>query len=389
MHLPDHVQLDYILIGGGLQNALIILALAARQPDAHILLLEQDSQLAGNHIWSWQAFDLPSETLSWARPLIEYEWPGYQLYFQNSSRWVAGPYRSLSSEHLAHLLQQASQQHPNIHLYTNIHVVHSTEKEVTLSDGQRISGRLIIDSRGPKQMIMPPGGGYQKFVGLECRLKQPTTITDPILMDTRCQQRDGFRFFYILPFAPDRVLIEDTYFSNDPSLDPDALHTGILNEAQRMGFVVQEVIRTEIGVLPMPTRNVFHPSASTLLQGGYAGGWFNPGTGYSFAAAIRLADYLAATPIDRLFGAEWQQLVKSIQKQAIFLSFLNTMMFGFFHGVWRRKLMERFYLLPDAVIHRFFAMQITLLDQWRIMWVGAPWTPKRRLRHAQNKTDCQ
>jgi lycopene beta-cyclase len=47
--------------------------------------------------------------------------------------------------------------------------------------------------------------------------------------------------------------------------------------------------------------------------------------------------------------------------------------------------MERFYLLPDPVIHRFFAMETTLADQWRILWVGAPWTPKGWARRPETQ----
>ena len=71
--------------------------------------------------------------------------------------------------------------------------------------------------------------------------------------------------------------------------------------------------------------------------------------------------------------------------QAVFFAFLNRLMFGFFHDAQRRKLMERFYLLPDPVIHRFFAMETTLADQWRILWVGAPWTPKGWARRPETQ----
>jgi lycopene beta-cyclase len=83
---PDAFDADYILVGGGLQNGLILLALAARKPDASVLLLEQGETIGGNHIWSFQALDLPASALDWAGPIIEYEWPGYQLYFDESAR---------------------------------------------------------------------------------------------------------------------------------------------------------------------------------------------------------------------------------------------------------------------------------------------------------------
>jgi lycopene beta-cyclase len=378
---------DYLLVGGGLQNSLILLALAERQPAASILLLEREDVLGGNHIWSFQALDLPASAMSWAAPLVEYRWPGYQLHFLESSRWVAGDYSSLSSEQLNRVVREVAATRQTIHIKTGTSVVKCDANSVTLADGRVLYGRVVIDARGPENGARTGGGGYQKFVGLECRLRQPVSMKAPILMDTRCPQRDGFRFHYVLPFTEDRVLIEDTYFSNDPGLDVQTLSDGIVAEAAGLGFDVESVLRTEVGVLPMPAFSTFHPRHHGPLQAGYAGGWFNPGTGYSLAAAVRLAEHLSSVSIDDVYGPAWRRLVRHIRYQSHFLAFLNLLMFGFFHDTKRAKLMERFYLLPDEVVHRFFAMETTLVDMWRIMWVGAPWTPKGWAKRATSSSD--
>lgn len=378
---------DYLLVGGGLQNALILLALAARKPDASVLLLEQGEVIGGNHIWSFQALDLPAVALDWARPIIEYEWPGYQLYFDDAARWVAGAYRSLSSEHLHRLVMDAAAGAARIEVRLGVAVTAVDGQVVRLADGTRLAGHVVVDARGP-EAARPMGqgrfsGGYQKFVGLECRLATPTRLTAPILMDSRCAQRDGFRFHYILPFAPDRVLIEDTYFSNSPAIDAEALSAGIVADAPKLGLEVAEVLRTEVGVLPMPAWSQFRAAAASPIIGGYAGGWFNPGTGYSLAAAVRLAEHLSSAPIQDTFGPEWRRLTRTMGVQAHFLAFLNLLMFGFFHGPKRQQLMQRFYLVSDPVIHRFFAMRNNPVDMWRIMYVGAPWTPKGWAKRAE------
>jgi lycopene beta-cyclase len=378
--MPDTFDADYLLVGGGLQNALILLALAARKPNASVLLLEQAEVIGGNHIWSFQALDLPETAMDWARPIIEYEWPGYQLYFDETARWVQGAYRSLSSEHLHRLVTDAAAASARIELRLGTAVADVNGQSVGLADGSQLTGRVVVDARGP-EAAQPMGsgrfsGGYQKFVGLECRLATPTDLAAPILMDSRCAQRDGFRFHYILPFAPDRVLIEDTYFSNTPSLDVEALSQGITADAPGLGLEIAEVLRTEVGVLPMPAWSHFRPAEESPITGGYAGGWFNPGTGYSLAAAARLAEHLSWVPVTETFGRDWRRLTGAMRVQAHFLAFLNLLMFGYFHGPKRRRLMERFYQVSDPVIHRFFAMRNNPIDMWRIMYVGAPWTPK-------------
>jgi lycopene beta-cyclase len=385
--LAHDVDADYLLVGGGLQNALILLALAKRKPDASVILLEREAALGGNHIWSFQALDLPDSTHAWATPLFEYAWPGYQLNFRDSSRWVHGAYRSLSSEHLDRSVRQVVDGRKHMQIRTGAAVTHCDAHSAKLKDGTVLRGHVVVDARGPNPAQTPKGGGFQKFVGLECRLRTPAPMSAPILMDTRCEQRDGFRFYYVLPFATDRVLIEDTYFSNNDRLDVEAIRAGILADAPSLGLEIERVLRTEVGVLPMPSRSVFSPSNHSPIVAGYAGGWFNPGTGYSVAAASRLAEHLASVPIDNTFGREWRTLVRNLRLQSHFLAFLNLLMFGLFHAAGRRRLMERFYMVADPVIHRFFAMRSTAVDMWRIMYVGAPWTPKGWAKRAATAND--
>lgn len=387
----DAFDADYLLVGGGLQNGLILLALAARKRDASVLLLEQGEAIGGNHIWSFQALDLPETAMDWAHPIIEYEWPGYQLHFDDSARWVAGAYRSLSSEHLHRLVTETAAGSARIEVRLGTAVAAVDGQSVRLADGKRLRGRVVVDARGP-EAARPMGsgrfsGGYQKFVGLECRLATPTDLQAPILMDSRCAQRDGFRFHYILPFAPDRVLIEDTYFSNTPDLDVESLSRDIVADAPRLGLSVAEVLRTEVGVLPMPAWSHFHAPDASPITGGYAGGWFNPGTGYSLAAAARLAEHLSSVPVADTFGRQWRRLTGHMRIQGHFLAFLNLLMFGFFHDTKRQRLMERFYMVSDPVVHRFFAMRNNPIDMWRIMYVGAPWTPKGWAQRAERPAD--
>ena len=49
---------DYILVGGGLQNALIALLLAERRPGTTLALLEREERLGGNHTWSFHDTDV-------------------------------------------------------------------------------------------------------------------------------------------------------------------------------------------------------------------------------------------------------------------------------------------------------------------------------------------
>ena len=68
---------------------------------------------------------------------------------------------------------------------------------------------------------MPERGcGFQKFLGLELEFEAAARARAPLLMDATVPQLGGFRFFYVLPLSPTRLLVEDTRFSLDPRARP-------------------------------------------------------------------------------------------------------------------------------------------------------------------------
>ena len=160
------------------------------------------------------------------------------------------------------------------------------------------ASRLIVDARGA---IAPPqdGTGYQKFVGQELELASPHGLDRPVLMDATVDHSDGFRFFYLLPFEPDRVLVADNRFTNEPSIDLEAFRAEIEAYAGRAGWTVRGVAREEQGVLPMPWTFGQSFADGGVLEAGYGGGWFHPGTGYSLPVAARLAEAVAATQAEQ------------------------------------------------------------------------------------------
>ena len=89
---------------------------------------------------------------------------------------------------------------------------------VTLAGGERIDG--AGDRRARAGRFAALDLGWQKFVGREYRLAAPHGLERPIVMDATVDQTDGYRFVYCLPFAEDRMLIEDTYYSTDPGARP-------------------------------------------------------------------------------------------------------------------------------------------------------------------------
>jgi lycopene beta-cyclase len=229
-----------------------------------------------------------------------------------------------------------------------------------------IRAARVIDARGPD--AGPQGAcGFQKFVGEEIVLDQPHGLDRPMLMDATVPQLDGFRFVYVLPLATDRLLVEDTYFSDSAYLDVAELRVRIRGYIAARGWTVKEYAREECGVLPLPWSYEMAMPAWPLV-GGYAGGWFHPVTGYSFPIAARLAGVIAAHEAEDLV---LEAHARAHARQLKFALRLNRMLFHWFAPERRYHVLERFYRLPEPVIRRFYALTTTSMDRARIL-LGRP-----------------
>ncbi len=359
-------RVDYALVGGGLQNGLIALALRAAQPDARIAMIERGPAPGGNHTWCFHAGDIPDGAARWLEPLIAARWPAYDVAFPARRRTVETPYACVSSERLAAAVGAALAT-PGSMLFTNARADEVHADRVVIGS-REIRGTAVIDARGPDRSVVG-ACGWQKFLGQELVLETPHGLERPMLMDATLPQRDGFRFMYVLPLAPDRLLVEDTYFSDGSHLDVEYLRGEIAAYCISRGWR-GSLVREETGVLPMPWE-LSPPEVSAPLVAGYAGGWFHPVTGYSFPIAARLAAFVAARPAGALFGSELAELAHAHARQLGFARRLTRMMFRWFPPEQRHHLLSRFYGLPEATIRRFYALELTRLDRVRIL-AGRP-----------------
>jgi lycopene beta-cyclase len=355
---------DLLLVGGGLQNALIALAVLDAHPNAAVTLLEAENAVLGNHTWCVHAGDVPASARALVQPWLVTRWSSYDVRFPGFARTVSEPYAAITSEHLRAIVEQRFNACSQAKLITGARAKVVSAQHVELQDGRTFGGRTVVDARGPSERGFA-ARAFQKFVGLEFSLAQPTSLRHPILMDATVPQTDGFRFFYVLPLDAHRVLVEDTYFSDSPELDEQALSDGITAYARDLGLNLSAVTRRERGVLPLPLSSAPF-AASSPLAAGYAGGFFHPATGYSFPAALRLAMHIARN-VHAPLGADLGPLLAAHRVQFRFGAFLNRLLFSAFRPSDRWNAMARFYRLPNDVIRRFYSLDTTRRDRARIL----------------------
>lgn len=356
---------DYVMVGGGLQGGLLVLSILESQPDARLVLVEREPYLGGNHTWCFHHDDVPGPAWAWLDPLVVKTWSAHDVLFPRHQRRMNTPYSAITSKRLHAVVQRRIDAAPNARVEFQA-ALHVEAHGVVLANGTELRGKLVVDARGPEQH-RAQARHFQKFVGLEL-LVEPSTAPDvPVLMDATVQQTDGFRFIYVLPFSGDRVLVEDTYYSDSPTLDVERLSQGVLDHARSRGMKVLGVIRKERGVLPLPLSPAAEQRHGSPMRAGYAGGFFHPTTGYSFPVALRLARHIASRPADAVFDQAYEQLLSEHQRQFRYCCWLNRLLFGAFAEDQRYNVLERFYRLPASTIGRFYSLQLNNLDRLRIV----------------------
>ncbi|CAM3386696.1 lycopene beta-cyclase CrtY [Paracoccus nototheniae] len=367
---------DVVLAGAGLANGLIALALRAARPDLRVLLLDRAAGPGDDHTWSCHDTDLTPEWLARLTPLRRANWSGQQVRFPQHSRQLRAGYGSLEGGALMRTVTDAGAE-----ILWNSDVAMLDESGATLKDGTRIDAPCVIDGRGA-QPSAHLTVGFQKFVGIEIETEGPHGVPRPVIMDATIPQEDGYRFIYLLPFTPTRILIEDTRYSDGGDLDDAALAQASHDYAQAKGWRGAEV-RRERGILPIALAHdaagFWADHATGAVPVGLRAGFFHPVTGYSLPYAAQVADVVARLPgpltTDRLRTA-LRDFALARARQDRFLRLLNRMLFRGCAPDRRYTLLQRFYRMPEGLIERFYAGRLTPLDRLRIV-TGKPPIPLR------------
>lgn len=378
---------DIAVVGAGLAGGLVALAFAQRRPELRLILIDGADRAGGNHIWSFFDSDLDADERALIEPVIAHRWEsGHRVRFPSFTRDLTAPYNSLTSARLdAHLQEIMGDR-----LRLGDPAVTLSPQQVDLASGARVTAKAVIDARGfgPEWAAGTAGlfCGWQKFVGQTVKLAAPHGLDRPVIMDADVDQIDGYRFVYLLPFSPDTLFIEDTYYSDDPQLDQDMLARRIAEYAVSHGWTIEEIVHGESGVLPVVKRGRFDelwPADDSIARAGVRAGLFHPLTGYSLPIAVRFALMLArlpATDSESLARASRDRAALHWRSGRIY-RLLARMLFDAAAPAERRRIFARFYRLPAPLIARFYASTSTAADKIRIL-CGRPPVPIRAAMRA-------
>lgn len=363
-----------VILGGGLAGGLTALALCEAGRGAGVTLIERDTRLGGNHTWSFHDTDLDAEQRRLVMPLVAHRWPRHLVQFPGRQRIIETGYATFTGEDLARVVSDRMQAARG-RVLLGVAVASLDGTTVRLTDGRVLRADLVLDARGAEPL--PPGAraGYQKFVGLEVELREDGPWTTPVVMDATVSQLGGYRFVYVLPFTRRHVLIEDTVYGSDATLDVAETESRVWAYVQESGAAIQRIERREIGVLPLPITAAASDDpaagAPNVVSIGYRGGFFHPVTGYSLPLAARVATAVARTRRTEDVPAAVAAIARDLRGQQRFGRLLNRLLFQAMPPGARWHALDRFYRLPDATIARFYASRNTLWDRLRVL-AGRP-----------------
>ncbi len=361
-------QYDVILVGGGLASGLLAWALSFRRPDVNFLVIESRPEIGGNHTWSFHPSDVGLNAGHWLSPLISRAWTQHEVRFPEHMRRLSSGYCSIRSiDFHRKLLERLSDR-----IRTGAQATQVETNQVTLSNGENLRAGCVLDGRGT--YAWPGRLGYQKFLGQFVTLEVPHGLTRPILMDATVEQRDGYRFVYTLPWDETTLLIEDTYYSESPTLDSAALRDRIRAYCDDHGWRVSRVDHEENGVLPIPITAHLPTNRTSVATIGLSGGFFNPTTGFSLPDAVRVVDRLIAQSLPERWPSVIQALQTDCWRRGRYFRLLNRALFWGTDDTDRYRILQRFYRLPEPLIRSFYRGDLSVLESLRIV-LGRPPVP--------------
>lgn len=388
---------DVLIVGGSLSGCLLALKLASSRSDVEVHLVEEGSRLAGSRTWTFFESDVSRDSLRWLEPVLGKTWPEYHVQFPKlPHRKLTDPVYTLRSEdlhrHLTSLLG------PKIKLRCQLASI--SDLDLTLKNGRKLNAPLVIDAREASSleenpMAGYPYSGYKKSLGFEFDFENSHGLESPIMVDARCPQLDGYRYFTLLPWSDTRLSIYETFYSHSPNLHRERVSKSIFSYAERRGWKLKpnlaiSEIREESMITPIPmTSQYISVSVSgEALPIGTKGGYFHAMTGDEFPDSIRFVEFIGDQTdlsTQKVRDALMKYRRSWISRQRFYRS-LNRLMFQNLEPSLRFQIFQSLFENSSDAIERFHSGKTSWGDRLRILTGSSPTSFSQTLKSLSEKS---
>ena len=270
-------EFDYIIIGGGCAGLSLAYELETHNKlkDKNLAIIEPRDEYKRDKTWSfWKVFPHNYEDC------VKKSWDNFTINSPNDTKYVecqATPYQTIDSGLFYNKILSKLRLNKNIFFFKNINEINNTNSIIFNSVPQ-------IDNQ--KKNL------WQHFCGVEIETDKEF-FDDKIfnLMDFACDQRNNVHFFYTLPFAKNKALVETTWISqidNDNLKDYDQQIDDYLSN--HLNIRNCKINYKEVGAIPLfRQKNIKKLNEINI---GSLGGMTRLSTGYTFLNIQEQSKYI-------------------------------------------------------------------------------------------------
>lgn len=284
---------DYIIAGGGAAGLSLAYALAQSPlKSKRVLIVDLDNKKKNDRTWSfWVRDPMPLD------PIAHRVWP--KVRFVGSGRELVIPtepyrYQMIRGiDFYDHTRDVITREGNARFLQGRVEsVADGPDRVDVVVDGRSYTADYVFDSLFlPRDFVVDERKYHflkQHFLGWEIRAPRPVFAEDTAtLFDFRTPQMGEMRFVYVLPFAPDRGLVEFTLFSHD-LLKPAEYESELKNYIRDvLGLETYEIEDSEDGIIPMTDRPFPRRGGRRIMYTGTKGGRVKASTGFAFLRTFR------------------------------------------------------------------------------------------------------
>ena len=260
-------EFDYIIIGGGCAGLSLAheLEIHNKLKDKTLAIIEPRLEYKKDKSWSfWKTTDHNFEDC------VKKSWKNFSVNIPNKTKYLRCdelPYQSIDSGLFYEKINSTLKYNQNINFYKDI-------SEICINNSFIFNSVPSIESSENKL--------WQHFKGVEIETTKNVFDDEIInLMDFDCQQLGGVHFFYTLPYAKNKALVETTWLShmkNDLEMDYDEQLKNYIES--HLSIKNYKINYKEKGAIPL-----FYPSninEKNRINIGTAGCMTRLSTGYTF-----------------------------------------------------------------------------------------------------------
>lgn len=279
------ITFDYVFVGLGAANSLLLLALHEKKllNDRTFAIIEPDNKTANDRTFCFWANEEELRELQ-LTSLVSFSWQKVQVSGSGASDIYPLRYYHVNGIDLYDKVRNVLQEYTYEIFKEHLNSIDKIKgKTVIKVNNLQISSDLIFDSR-PAQYSKAELNEehlYQSFFGWKIKLKEGEFDKECIqMMDFDVPQNGYTQFAYVLPYTSKSALVELTRFGAEKIEESEGrviLSTYLENKS--LNYIIEE---EERGVIPMSSAQIITDSNVDLVPMGSRAGAIKPSSGYAF-----------------------------------------------------------------------------------------------------------